>query len=76
MLVTNPWRRCAAALHRRALEQELADTLTALRANDGQFQQATEPWYIEQVVYEHAALLCRCSALLRELRKESAPCPR
>ena len=69
-------RRHTAAKHRRALERELADTLAALRANDGQFQQAAEPWYIEQVVYEHAALLCRCSALLRELRGEAAPCRR
>ena len=69
-------RRHGAEKRRRALEQELAGALAALRANDEQFRQAADPWYIEQVIYEHAAILCRCSALLRELREGAVPCRR
>ena len=63
----------AGARRRRALETELCSAWAALRANDAAFQQAEEPWYTEQVIYEHAALLCRCSALLRRLREGDAP---
>lgn len=70
-----PWPARRAAARRRGLEKDLHRTLTQLRANDSQFQLATDPFYLEQVIYEHAALMCRCSALLRELREGGAPCP-
>lgn len=68
-------RQKRANRRRRLLEQELHTALLALRANDAQFQLAADPCYLEQIIYEHAALLCRCSALLRELRGGEAPCP-
>ena len=68
-----PYRQWQGARQRRALETELCSAWAALRANDAAFQQAEEPWYTEQVIYEHAALLCRCSALLRQLREGDAP---
>lgn len=63
-----------AAKRRRTLEKDLRRTLAELRANDGQFQLATDHFYIEQIIYEHAALMCRCSALLRELRGGGDAC--
>ncbi len=64
-----------AAARRRALEKELRRTLAELQGNDSRFQLATDTFYMEQVIYEHAALMCRCSALLRELRGGDAVCP-
>ncbi len=61
-----------AAARRRALEKDLRQTLAQLKANDSEFQLADDGYYLEQVIYEHAALMCRCSALLRELREEGA----
>ena len=29
-----------------------------------------DPFYIAQLTYQHAALMCRCRALLRTLRAE------
>lgn len=69
------YQKRAESRHRRQLERELRAALLALRANDAQFQQAADPYFQEQVIYEHAALLCRCSALLRELRGGEALCP-
>ena len=74
MPAPKPLRRRAAARYRRALEEELRLTMARLRANDSQFQLAEDPCYIEQVVYEHAALMCRCNAILRELRGGEVPC--
>ena len=46
----------------------------ALRANEKAFQEALDPFVIEQLTYQHAALLCRCRVLLRTLREEDALC--
>ena len=32
--------------------------------------EAQDPFYIDQLTYQHAALMCRCRALLRTLRAE------
>ena len=53
---------------RRAAKAELDTTMQALRANDSAFKEAQDPFYIEQLTYQHAALMCRCRALLRLLR--------
>ena len=45
---------------RAAAEEALRETYRALRAKDR--------FVIEQLIFEHAALECRCRALLRELR--------
>ena len=42
--------------------------MQALRANEAAFGEAQDPFYIEQLTYQHAALMCRCRALLRLLR--------
>lgn len=52
----------------RALQNELRITMRALRANEASFEEAREPYIIEQLTYQHAALMCRCRALLRSLR--------
>ena len=60
---------------RRALMAELDRQPTqALRANEKAFQEALDPFVIEQLTYQHAALRCRSRVLLRLLRKEDAPC--
>ena len=48
--------------------RRLRETYRALRANDHAFQTAQDRFVIEQLIFEHAALECRCRALLRELR--------
>ena len=42
----------------------------ALRSNERAFTEAQDPFYIDQLTYQHAALMCRCRALLRTLRAE------
>lgn len=42
----------------------------ALHANERAFKEAQDPFYIEQLTYQHAALLCRWRALLRILRAD------
>lgn len=59
---------------RSAVWAELNTTMQALHANERAFQEAHDPFVIEQLTYEHAALRCRCRVLLRILRKEDAPC--
>ena len=59
---------------RRALQAELDAALQALRANEKAFQEALDPFVIEQLTYQHAALRCRSRVLLRLLREEDAPC--
>ena len=59
---------------RRALQAELDTTLQALHANERAFQEALDPFVIEQLTYQHAALRCRSRVLLRLLREEDAPC--
>ena len=55
---------------RRAAKAELTRTMQALRRNENEFNEAQEPFYIEQLTYQHAALLCRWRALLRILRAD------
>lgn len=54
----------------RAARAELETTLQALRSNERAFTEAQDPFYIDQLTYQHAALMCRCRALLRTLRAE------
>ena len=49
---------------RRAARAELETTLQALRSNERAFTEAQDPFYIDQLTYQHAALMCRCRALL------------
>ena len=53
---------------RRAAQSELKAAMQELRANEVAFEEAQDPFYIEQLTYQHAALMCRCRALLRTLR--------
>lgn len=57
---------------RRAVQAELNAAMQALRANEEAFEEAQDPFYIEQLTYQHAALMCRCRALLRTLRAGGA----
>ena len=52
----------------RAAQSELKDAMRELDANEVAFEEAQDPFYIEQLTYQHAALMCRCRALLRLLR--------
>lgn len=60
---------------RRAVQAELQTATRALHANEKAFEEALDPFVIEQLTYQHAAILCRCRVLLRMLREEDAPCP-
>lgn len=57
---------------RRAAQSELKAAMQELRANEVAFEEAQDPFYIEQLTYQHAALMCRCRALLRVLRSGGA----
>ena len=57
-----------AERERRAAKAELDSTMQAMRAVDSAFREAQDPFSIEQLTYQHAALMCRCRALLRLLR--------
>ena len=59
-----------AERERRAARAELETTVQALHANERAFKEAQDPFYIEQLTYQHAALLCRWRALLRILRAD------
>ena len=63
-------RISAQGRERRAAKAELEVTMRALHANDSAFREAQDPFYIEQLTYQHAALMCRCRALLRLLRAD------
>ena len=54
-----------AERERRAAKAELDSTMQAMRAVDSAFREAQDPFSIEQLTYQHAALMCRCRALLR-----------
>ena len=43
----------------RALQKELRGAMQALQANETAFREAQDPFYIEQLTYQHAALMCR-----------------
>lgn len=60
---------------RRALQGELRGAMQALQANESAFREAQDPFYIEQLTYQHAALMCRCRALLRMLRSSGGDDP-
>ena len=60
---------------RRAVQAELQTATRALHENEKAFEEALDPFVIEQLTYQHAAILCRCRVLLRMLREEDAPCP-
>ena len=49
-------------------------SLQQLRQNEAAFQQAQEDFAIERTIYEHAALMCHCRAILRELRGVAHAC--
>ena len=53
---------------RRAVQAELNAAMQALRVNEVPFEEAQDPFHIEHLTYQHAALMCRCRALLRTLR--------
>lgn len=57
---------------RQAVQAELKSAMQALHANEVAFEEAQDPFYIEQLTYQHAALMCRCRALLRTLRSGGA----
>lgn len=61
---------------RAAAAAALRQTYQDLRTNEAAFQQAQDRFVVEQLIYEHAALECRCRALLRELRGGETPCRR
>ena len=54
----------------RAARRRREQTVRELHA-EAAFQLAEDEFAIERVIYEHAALMCHCRALLRELRGES-----
>lgn len=56
----------------RAMQSELQAALQAMRANEAAFEEVQDPVCIEQLTYQHAALMCRCRALLRALRATGA----
>jgi len=58
---------------RRAWKGALDDTLRELRINESEYRYADDPNYIEQLIYQRAALLCRCRTLLQLLRQGSDP---
>lgn len=60
---------------RAAVRCELERAAQALHSNESAFQEALDPVVIEQLTYQHAALLCRCRVLLRLLREGGSPCP-
>lgn len=61
---------------RAAAAAALRRTYRDLRANEAAFQEAQDRFVVEQLIYEHAALECRCRALLRELRGGDPACRR
>lgn len=69
-------RQRAARKARAAATAALRQTYRNLRANEAAFQQAQDRFVVEQLIYEHAALECRCRALLRELRGGDPSCRR
>ena len=76
LLLPGTRRERSARKARAAAAASLRQTYQDLRANEAAFQQAQDRFVVEQLIYEHAALECRCRALLRELRGGEAPCRR
>ncbi len=76
LLLPGTRRERSARKARAAAAAALRQTYQDLRANEAAFQQAQDRFVVEQLIYEHAALECRCRALLRELRGGETPCRR
>lgn len=74
-LPVHNWER-AARKARAAAVAALRRTYRDLRANEAAFQEAQDRFAVEQLIYEHAALECRCRALLRDLRGGESSCRR
>lgn len=68
-------KHSAAARRRAALLQEWDTALRELRANEAAYERSDDDFYTEQLIYQHAALLCRCRAVLRQLRREEGDMP-
>ena len=64
-------RQRAARRRREQTVRELHAVLRNLHRNEAAFQLAEDEFAIERVIYDHAALMCHCRALLRALRGES-----
>lgn len=69
-------RERSARKARSAAIAALRRTYRDLRANEAAFQEARDRFAVEQLIYEHAALECRCRALLRNLRGGEPSCRR
>ena len=65
--------RCRKEGEMRAVIWEIKKTFASLRENDRQFQLATEAFYIEQLIFERAALFSHTSTLLLLLRGKREP---
>lgn len=68
-------RQRAALRERNRLAGELGGALEAIRRNEAAFEEAVDGYVVEQIIYEHAALMCRCRAVLRDLRGGDGACP-
>lgn len=64
------WKQRREARRREAERAEIRRAFRELQRNDKQFQLAQEPYYIEQLIYERAAILSHCRALLVLLRRQ------
>lgn len=58
----------AARLRRENTRRAFHTSLRQLHQNEAAFEQAQDNFAIERTIYEHAALMCHCRAILRELR--------
>lgn len=63
-------RMTTAEREQRAAKAELAAVMRQLHLAESAFREAQDSFAIEQLTYEHAALMCRCRALLRLLRQD------
>ena len=59
------WQEKKCQKERRALMAELDTATQALRANEKAFQEALDPFVIEQLTNQQAALRCPSRVLLR-----------
>ena len=62
-----------AERERRAAKAELDSTMQAMRAVDSAFREAQDPFSIEQLTYQHAALMCRCRAAAPAAGRQGGP---
>lgn len=64
------WKRRRERRKRELQQAEVRRTFRELQRNDQRFQLAVEPYYVEQLIFERAAILSRCRALLISLRRQ------